>query len=57
LLRLRHQHQEPGEGRKGDNRFPPSRLNQLDRRILKEAFRQARRVQQRLTLNYQLSLF
>ena len=57
LLRLRHQYQEIGQGRPGDNRFPPARLNQLDRRILKEAFRQARRLQQRLNLNYQLSLF
>jgi CBS domain-containing protein len=57
LLRLRHQYQEIGQGRPGDNRFPPARLNQLDRRILKEAFRQAKRLQQRLNLTYQLSLF
>ena len=56
LLRLRHQYAEIGQGRRGDNRFPPVRLNQLDRRILKEAFRQARRLQQRLTLNYQLAV-
>jgi CBS domain-containing protein len=56
LLRLRHQYAEIGQGRPGDNRFPPARLNQLDRRILKEAFRQARRLQQRLTLNYQLTV-
>lgn len=56
LLRLRHQYAEIGQGRVGDNRFPPARLNQLDRRILKESFRQARRLQQRLNLNYQLAV-
>lgn len=54
LLRLRHQHLEAGQGRPGDNRVVPGRLNQLDRRILKEAFRQARLLQQRLKLNYQM---
>jgi CBS domain-containing protein len=57
LLRLRHQYLEAGEGRRGNNRFPPSRLNPLDRRILKEAFRQAKRMQQGLSLSYQLSFF
>lgn len=54
LLRLRHQHLENGQGRPGDNRIFVSSLNQLDRRILKEAFRQAKALQQRLKLNYQL---
>jgi CBS domain-containing protein len=54
LLRLRHQHLEAGQGRPGDNRIYVEPLNQLDRRILKEAFRQARKLQQRLKLNYQL---
>jgi len=54
LLRLRHQHLEAGQGRPGDNRIFIGRLNQLDRRILKEAFRQAKSLQQRLKLNYQL---
>ena len=54
LLRLRHQHLETGQGRPGDNRIFIDRLNQLDRRILKEAFRQARNMQQRIKLNYQL---
>ena len=54
LLRLRHQHFESGQGRPGDNRIVPDQLNQLDRRILKEALRQARKLQQRLKLNYQL---
>jgi len=54
LLRLRHQHLETGQGRPGDNRIFIGRLNQLDRRILKEAFRQARTLQQQVKLNYQL---
>ncbi|MBU1235635.1 MAG: CBS domain-containing protein [Gammaproteobacteria bacterium] len=54
LLRLRHQHLENGLGRPGDNRVFIGRLNHLDRRILKEAFRQARKLQQRLKLNYQI---
>ncbi len=54
LLRLRHQHLEAGQGRPGDNRIFIGRLNQLDRRILKEAFRQARALQQRIKMNYQL---
>ena len=40
---------------RGDvNRIDPDRLNALDRRILKEAFRQARNVQTRLQLDFQL---
>lgn len=54
LLRLRHQHLEVGHGRPGDNRIFVDSLNQLDRRILKEAFRQAKNLQQRIKLNYQL---
>jgi CBS domain-containing protein len=54
LLRLRHQHLEAGHGRPGDNRVFVGRLNQLDRRILKEAFRQAKNLQQQIKLNYQL---
>jgi CBS domain-containing protein len=54
LLRLRHQHFETEHGRAGDNYINPDQLNELDRRILKEAFRQARKLQQRLKLDYQL---
>jgi len=53
LLRLRHQHLERGHGLEGDNRIKPEELNELDRRILKESFRQARKLQQRLKLDYQ----
>jgi CBS domain-containing protein len=36
------------------NRIDPATLNELDRRILKETFRQARKLQTRLALDYQL---
>ncbi|MFA7605277.1 MAG: DUF294 nucleotidyltransferase-like domain-containing protein [Rhodocyclaceae bacterium] len=54
LLRLRAQHLEADAGRNADNRIRPDTLNELDRRILKEAFRQARKLQLRLKLDYQL---
>lgn len=50
LFRLRHQQHDPAH----PNRIRPDELNQLDRRILKEAFRQARKLQSRLALDYQL---
>ena len=42
------------DGPAGDNRVDPDTLNELDRRVLKEAFRQARKLQLRLKLDYQL---
>ena len=59
MLRLRHhyeatRHQVNAEARPLDNLIDPSTLNELDRRILKEAFRQARKVQAKLALDYQL---
>ena len=54
MLRLRHQHLEAGQGRPGDNRIFIGRLNPLERRILKEAFRQAKNLQQRIKVTYQL---
>jgi len=54
LLRLRSQHLDTEHDAPGDNRIDPDRLNELDRRILKEAFRQARKLQLRLKLDYQL---
>jgi CBS domain-containing protein len=54
LLRMRtHQTQERA-GRPLDNHIEPDALNELDRRILKESFRQARKLQARLSLDYQL---
>ena len=51
---LRHQHAEQLHGRAGNNLIRPDELNEVDRLILKEAFRQARKLQQRLRLDYQL---
>jgi CBS domain-containing protein len=48
LFRLKHQLQ----GGSAPNRIAPKKLNEFDRRILKESLRQARRLQQRLTLDY-----
>ena len=48
LFRLRGQI----EGGRSPNRIAPRKLNEFDRRILKESLRQARRLQQRLALDY-----
>jgi CBS domain-containing protein len=55
LLRLQHQYLEGEPGRQGDNLINPETLNELDRRILKESFRQARKIQTRLKLDYQVN--
>lgn len=52
VLRLRH-HDKTGDNVL-DNLIDPEKLNELDRRILKEAFRQARKLQARLALEYHL---
>jgi CBS domain-containing protein len=54
LLRLRHQHGQQRAGHTPDNHLDPDTLNPLDRRILKEALRQARKVQARLAMDYKL---
>ena len=53
LLRLRHQHGRERKGLAPDNHLNPDTLSVLDRRILKEAFRQARKLQARLALDYE----
>ncbi len=53
LLRLRHEHLDSPDGPRG-HRIDPRTLNELDRRILKEALRLATKVQQRLALDFQL---
>ncbi len=55
LLRLREQHRRAGSGLMGEgnpNLVPLAELSALDRRILKEAMRQVRKLQQRLELDY-----
>ncbi len=54
LLRLRRHQAQEAKGQPLDNRVNPDSLSDLDRRILKEAFRQARKLQSRLALDYQL---
>lgn len=56
VLRMRHHDEIAAQGGDAalDNLIVPETLNDLDRRILKEAFRQARKLQARLALEYQL---
>jgi CBS domain-containing protein len=54
MLRLRRQYLETGIAPGAENRIDPERLSQIDRRILKEAFRQAAVLQERLRLDYAL---
>jgi CBS domain-containing protein len=54
LLRMRTHRRQAEAGEPLDNRIDPDSLNELDRRILKEAFRQARKLQARLAVEYQL---
>jgi CBS domain-containing protein len=54
LLRLRLHHEQGEYGETLTNRVDPDTLNNLDRRILKEAFRQARKLQTKLGLDYQV---
>ena len=50
-LRLRNQ-ADPGSPEERANRVDPDELNELERRVLKEAFGQARKLQSRLALDY-----
>lgn len=54
LLRLQGQQAENLQGKEMDNRINPYELHELDRHILKEAFKQARKLQSRLALDYQV---
>ncbi len=51
LLRLRQQCRE-GAGAPGANRVSPEKLNELDRQVLKESFRQARKLLNKLAYEY-----
>ena len=51
-LRMRRHQSQAAAGQALGNELDPDTLNPLDRRILKEAFRQARRLQTRLKLDY-----
>jgi CBS domain-containing protein len=54
LLRMRQHQAHERAGRPLDNYVDPERLNELDRRVLKEVFRQARKLQSTISLDYQL---
>jgi CBS domain-containing protein len=54
MLRLRRQEEAEAQPLRERNRVDPDALNSLDRRILKEALRQARKLQNRIALEYQL---
>jgi CBS domain-containing protein len=54
VQQLRLRAQLLASGRTGANRIEPARLNQVDTSMLKESFRQARKLQTRLALDYQL---
>lgn len=54
LLRMRNHRRQAREGKRLSNRLDPDTLNELDRRILKEAFRQGRKLHNKLELEYQL---
>ena len=53
-LRVRHQYLQPHPRAGSENRIAPALVNKLDARILKEAFRQAAKLQERLRLDYTL---
>jgi CBS domain-containing protein len=55
LMRLRNQCRYQGSP-EGANRVDPERLNELDRQVLKQAFRQARKLQSRLVSEYDLRM-
>ncbi len=56
LLRLRNRFAFEAAP-EGANRVDPRRLNDLDRLVLKEAFRQARKLQARIALDYRIDSF
>lgn len=54
LMRLRHQRRTAGDDPSRANRIDPDDLNELDRIVLKEALRQARRLQTGIASRFQL---
>lgn len=53
-LRLRRQRAADARARAA-NQFDPRELNEPDRHVLEEAFRQGRTLQQRIALDYRVS--
>lgn len=54
LIRMQQHQQQARNDLAYSNRIYPDELNHLDRRILRESFRQAQRLQASLTFRYQL---
>jgi len=54
LVRMQQHQVQDREGQPLSNRIDPDSLNHLDRRILRESFRQAKRLQASLALRYNL---
>ncbi len=54
LIRMQQHQQQAKNELAYSNRIYPDELNHLDRRILRESFRQAQRLQASLTFRYQL---
>jgi CBS domain-containing protein len=54
LLRMRAHQEQERAGQTLNNYIDPDGLNELDRRILKEAFRQARKLQTHISLDYRI---
>ncbi|WP_421620985.1 DUF294 nucleotidyltransferase-like domain-containing protein [Alkalilimnicola ehrlichii] len=54
VLRTRQHQEQAAAGKPLSNHVSPNELNELDKKILKEAFREARKLQSKLTSEYQL---
>ena len=54
IQQLRLRNQRAGTPPGAENRIDPDKLNELDRQVLKGAFKQAKRLQSRLQLEYRL---
>lgn len=54
VLRTRQHQEQAAAGKPLSNHVAPNELNELDKKILKEAFREARKLQSKLTSEYQL---
>ncbi|MNC70798.1 putative nucleotidyltransferase substrate binding domain protein [compost metagenome] len=54
MTRMQLHQRQKRAGQPLSNRLDPDTLNELDRRILRESFRQAQRLQNSLSVRYQL---
>jgi CBS domain-containing protein len=52
---MRFANQASSESEEGANRVDPDKLNELDRQILREVFKQAKRLQQLLQVEFMRS--